>query len=118
MNILDLLCVLARVRDATGVRAEKIQICLRYDKNKDHRVIDAELRKGAAGKKGEPLPTKLFLDNNRVPVTESLLMPGQTPEDEMEEWPRIVSCLGELMSELISEDWRDDFIQAFKGEPL
>lgn len=37
-----------------------------------------------------------------------------TDEEEMEEMPRIVSCLAEIMREVVGEDWIDDFCSVMK----
>lgn len=37
-----------------------------------------------------------------------------TDEEEMEEMPRIVSCLAEIMRDVVGADWIDDFCSVMK----
>lgn len=41
-----------------------------------------------------------------------------TDVEEMEEMPRIVSCLGELLRKVVGEDWVDDLCAAIKAEAI
>lgn len=41
-----------------------------------------------------------------------------TDEEQMEEMPRIVSCLGGLLRKVVGADWVDDLCSAIKGEPI
>lgn len=41
-----------------------------------------------------------------------------TDEEEMEEMPRIVSCLGELLRKVVGEDWVNDLCAAIKDEAI